>query len=459
MLRFRHLSVAGLAALALCPAAARPAQAQVLAPNLLYTSVQPCRLFDTRFATNGINGRLVHGVTQTFNIVGNSGGSYFTGQGGNSGGCGIPGFGNGGTTPQVQAVVLNFVAVGSAGGGDLVAWPTDQSQPGSSILNYANSANLGFLNIANAIVLPVRQNMEGGDISVKAQASDTDVLADVVGYFSSSSPTAASSITSIFLGPKAGNPAASTGVSNTVMGYFALGNNATGSNNAVFGRVALPGSTSGGSNAAFGDSSLYTNQTGSSNTAIGTSALMDNTTGSGNIAVGSGAGAHITAGTFNIDIGGSPASDESNVIRIGAVGTQTAAFIAGVNGVTSSGGTAVFVNSSGQLGTATSSLRFKEDVEDMGTASDALLQLRPVTFHYKPAYDDGSRLLQYGLIAEEVARVYPGLVQYDQEGRPLTVRYQFVPAMLLNEVQKQRARIEELEARLARLEAAAGNRR
>jgi Chaperone of endosialidase len=109
----------------------------------------------------------------------------------------------------------------------------------------------------------------------------------------------------------------------------------------------------------------------------------------------------------------------------------------------------VFVNSSGQLGTTTSSARFKEDIEDMSSVSDVLLKLRPVTFHYRRLYDDGSRHQQFGLVAEEVARVDPDLVAFDGEGRPQTVRYHFVNAMLLNEVQKQHGRIAELEAQLA----------
>ena len=106
------------------------------------------------------------------------------------------------------------------------------------------------------------------------------------------------------------------------------------------------------------------------------------------------------------------------------------------------------MNSSGQLGTITSSLRFKDDVADMGEATDGLMKLRPVTFRYKAGVDDGSRLLQYGLVAEEVAKVYPNLVQYDDKGQPFTVRYHMINAMLLNEVQKQHGTIEEQKAQL-----------
>ena len=126
----------------------------------------------------------------------------------------------------------------------------------------------------------------------------------------------------------------------------------------------------------------------------------------------------------------------------------------------------MFVNSNGQLGTQPSSLRFKEQVRDMGDSTSALMRLRPVTFRYKPEYDPGERTLQYGLIAEEVARIYPELVAYDSEGQPYSVRYQYLSTMLLNEVQKQYHRAEaqaatirsqeqkisDLERRLERLE-------
>src|ERR1700680_4034678 len=142
----RFLVSCGFAVVLFGGSALSPLGAQVLAPNLIYTSVQPCRVFDTRFATNGINGRLIHDVAQTFNVVGgNVISTTFTGQGGHNGGCALPGFdSNLVSAPQVQAVVFNFVAVGSAGGGDIVAWPSDQAQPNSSIINYANSGNLRF---------------------------------------------------------------------------------------------------------------------------------------------------------------------------------------------------------------------------------------------------------------------------------------------------------------------------
>jgi len=129
---------------------------------------------------------------------------------------------------------------------------------------------------------------------------------------------------------------------------------------------------------------------------------------------------------------------------------QQQAFIAGISGATSGSGVAVYVNASGQLGTTTSSLRFKTDIQDMGDASSGLMHLRPVRFRYKPEVDP-SGLEQYGLVAEEVARAYPDLVTYDDEGRPQSVRYHFVNAMLLNEVQKQAGQLAAQKAQITQL--------
>jgi hypothetical protein len=249
-----------------------------------------------------------------------------------------------------------------------------------------------------------------------------------------------------------------SGTANTAVGGSSLSSNTNGAGNTALGASSMALNTSGSNNTALGFDALFNATTGGNNTAVGSNALANLSTGTGNIGVGLNAGKFITSGSNNIDIGNIAPGNESNTIRIG--NTQTATFLAGVNGATVSSGTAVYVDANGQLGTVTSSRRFKEDIEDMGEASSGLLELRPVTFHYKAAYDDGSHLLQYGLIAEEVAKVYPDLVQYDNQGRPLTVRYQWVNAMLLNEVQKQHgtiaaqaAEVKELRSQLAAQEA------
>lgn len=234
-----------------------------------------------------------------------------------------------------------------------------------------------------------------------------------------------------------------TGYSNTASGFDALYTNTTGYGNTANGNNTLISNNTGNFNTASGNNALYNNSTGSYNTAFGAGALYGST-GNTNVAIGINAGSNLTTGNNNIYIGGSvqpAASSEYNTTRIG--NSISSVFISGVYGSTVASGSAVFVNSSGQLGTITSSRRYKEDIREMGDATDGLMKLRPVTFYYKREYDKGPRLLQYGLIAEEVEEVYPGLVQYNKKGEPNTVYYQFVNAMLLNEVQKQHRRIEE----------------
>src|SRR5207244_3716758 len=138
----------------------------------------------------------------------------------------------------------------------------------------------------------------------------------------------------------------------------------------------------------------------------------------------------LTTGDNNIDIANGGVAGESNTIRIGTQGTQTATFIAGIRGVPITGGTAVGVNSNGQLGQRASSARFKEAIQPMDKASEAIFSLQPVTFRYKKALDPKA-LPQFGLVAEEVAKVNPDLVFADEQGKPFTVRYDEVNAMLL----------------------------
>jgi len=184
---------------------------------------------------------------------------------------------------------------------------------------------------------------------------------------------------------------------------------------------------------------------------MGFQALFSNTTGTRNIGIGLGAGDLLTTGDHNIDIGAivEGVAGESNTIRIGNVNVNNRTFIAGISGVaTGLPGTAVFVDANGQLGTISSSARFKDDIQDMGDASSDVMKLRPVTFRYKQAQEDGSHPLQYGLVAEEVAQVNPGLVQFDKDGQPQTVLYHLLPALLLNELQKEHQKIEDQEKQL-----------
>ncbi|MBC7882555.1 MAG: tail fiber domain-containing protein [Anaerolineae bacterium] len=240
-----------------------------------------------------------------------------------------------------------------------------------------------------------------------------------------------------------------TGANNTANGYRALLLNTTGSFNTANGYQALYANTTGFNNTANGYQALILNTTGAYNTANGLNALFANTTGSYNIALGYAAGYNITTGSQNIHIGNFGYSDDSNVIRIGSQGSQTKAYIAGISGVTASGGVQVFVNASGQLGTLTSSKRFKSGIKDIGSAGDKLMKLRPVTFRYKEAAENGTHPLQYGLIAEEVAKVYPELVQYDKDGKPFTVYYHLLTPLLLSELQKEHRQNASQQAELA----------
>jgi hypothetical protein len=221
---------------------------------------------------------------------------------------------------------------------------------------------------------------------------------------------------------------------NTASGDAALYSNTTGNYNNASGYIALHNNLSGSQNSASGVQALYGNRTGNYNTASGTDALYSNTSGSTNIAEGYKAGYNLTTGSNNIDIGNLGVAAESATIRIGMTSTQTKTFIAGIYG-TSVTGSSVVVSSTGQLGVTVSSERYKTAITPMGLDTAKLQQLRPVSFRLK---SDVTRTRQYGLIAEQVAKVYPELVIRDQTGRIDGVRYDELAPMLLNEVQQQR---------------------
>jgi trimeric autotransporter adhesin len=234
---------------------------------------------------------------------------------------------------------------------------------------------------------------------------------------------------------------------NLFLGLGAGLNNTTGSGNAFFGRGAGYFNSTGSSNTFIGAGAGTINTSGNSNIFIGNSAGYVST-GNENIFIGTSAGVNNTTGNNNIYISNEGTGTENNTIRIGTQGTgngqQALTYIAGIYGSTvNNNGVPVYVDNNGQLGTVVSSRRFKEQIADMGDSTSALMSLRPVTFLYKPEYAKGDRTLQYGLIAEEVAQVYPELVAYDQDGQPYTVRYQYLTPMLLNEAQKQYRRVEE----------------
>ena len=290
-----------------------------------------------------------------------------------------------------------------------------------------------------------------------------------------------------------------SGVSNTALGFDALANNTIGNYNAAEGFRALFANTTGAQNTATGSSALTSNTTGSFNTAYGVNALASNTVGSNNTAIGlralSGTGSENTAigvsalsfnhsgsqntvvglkslyslfeGNNNIALGykagfavGGQNQQRDNNIEIGNVGdffdnnttrigdVQTATFIAGISGATVTGPAVVVNLASGQLGVAPSSARFKEAIKPMDKASQAILALKPVTFRYKKNIDPQGTS-QFGLVAEDVEAVNPNLVVRDKEGKPYTVRYDAVNAMLLNEFLKEHREVAELKSTVA----------
>src|SRR6478672_3837808 len=247
------------------------------------------------------------------------------------------------------------------------------------------------------------------------------------------------------------------GLRNTGNGAYALANNITGNDNTAIGMFALFSNTIGDTNTATGSQALYSNSTGIFNTANGFVALTGNTTGDGNTALGYSALNGSTNGFANTALGafaGSGVTTADYVICIGAnvagANVSNTTWIANVYGVTTQGGTTapVVISDDGQLGTAASPERFKKDIAAMEKASEAIMSLRPVTFHYNT---DTKGTPQFGLIAEEVAKVNPALVLPDKEGKPYTVRYDQVNAMLLNEFLKEHRKNEEQEATIAQL--------
>ena len=213
---------------------------------------------------------------------------------------------------------------------------------------------------------------------------------------------------------------------NTATGALALVNNTTGGANTATGVEALASNTDGNSNTAIGGDALFSNTTGGFNTATGFGALVFNTTGDDNTATGDEALFKNTTGVNNTGIGAAAGANQntgSNNVYIGAgmegvAGESNACYIASIFNQTSTGGTQVFINASGKVGTITSSRRFKEEIKPMDEASQLILALRPVTFPYKSEIDPaGTR--QFGLVADEVEKVSPDLIVRDKRRQPV----------------------------------------
>jgi Chaperone of endosialidase len=231
-----------------------------------------------------------------------------------------------------------------------------------------------------------------------------------------------------------------SGDSNTATGVGALFNNSAGFSNTANGYNALLSNTTAGDNTAIGTTALFSNTTGEFNTAVGSQTLRDNVTGGSNTAIGDSAGFNITgSGNVCIGAGVNGVAGENNITRIRNVYESVAIE------------RAVYVTSDNRIGTLSSSQRYKDEIASMAKSSEAIHSLRPVTFRYKKAIDP-TRSLSFGLIAEEVAQVSPDLVTKDREGKPETVRYEAVNAMLLNEFLKEHRKVQEQANTIAELE-------
>jgi hypothetical protein len=377
------------------PFAATPTQTG----PLTFIAITPCRVMDTR-SGSGFTGAFgppsltAGGTPREVPIPSSS--------------CGVP--------SNAGAYSLNITAVSPGGIAYLMVWPEGQPLPNVSTL----SATFGGA-VANAAIVAAGT---GGAIQMLS-GNPTDVIIDINGYYAAS-----------FVQLPGG------------LSQFGVG--------------VLQQYTSGYSNTAAGASALYSNTTGASNTAAGDSALYSNITGSNNIAIGYNAAKNVAGGNSNnIHIGTQGSSSDNGTIRIGGntnffdPANQTQFFVSGVRGITTANNDAipVVIDSGGQLGTVNSSRRYKQDIQDMGYASSGLMRLRPVTFRNQKPFADGSKPIQYGLIAEEVAEVYPDLVVHSSDGQIETVKYQVLDSLLLNEVQRLNKENQVLQERLSRLEA------
>ena len=390
---------------------------------------------------------------------------------------------------------------------------TNASNLTSSVI-YQASGNVGVGTTTPVAKLDVNGNINtaatygiGASIVVNIGSPADENL--FLGVGAGANNLAGSGVWNTFSGFNAG-AANTTGIRNTFLGMNAGFNNTTADRNTFVGMVAGQANTTGRLNTFLGEGAGFANTTGSENTFVGRTSASANTTGGQNLFAGVGSGSSNVSSSNNVFLGyeagynstgaantfvgnrtgidnttgsndvyianaGPVSGTEGNTIRIGTQGTgvgqQNATYIAGIYGTIVTG-TQVFVDNNGHLGQQTSSRRFKEQVLDMGDSTSKLFQLRPVTFFYKPQYDDGSHLLQYGLIAEEVAKVYPDMVAYDKDGQPYTVKYQYLAPMLLNELQKQHTvvaaqqdviktqqqQIKDMQQRLSQLESLIANK-
>jgi len=327
------------------------------------------------------------------------------------------------TTTTANEIIISA----SGGGGGASSFPTDSgtATPSGGVLNII--AGLSSQNCGSTV------EFTGAGNTVELNVTDVNNNTIIGKGAGNGAITGFGDNTCIGMGVAA---SLSNGAFNTAVGFQSLNNLGSGQSNVAIGYRSMFNSTTGFTNVAIGrQSAQFMN--GQNNTVIGDLALNLTTNGDNNIVIGASAGAnyHNSNESNNILIANAGVLGESNVIRIGTEGTQTAAYMAGIFGETVDLGTGipVFVDNGGKLGTILSSARYKENIEDMDDYSSDIMQLRPVTFNYKNQSPD---VTSVGLIAEEVEEILPQLVIYNKDGQPETVKYQDLPVLLLNELQK-----------------------
>lgn len=314
-------------------------------------------------------------------------------------------------------------------------------------INTSGSGNTIHIDLKNAITLGDLSVIAAGSDALTITTGDIELLASNMAAATNQMIKFANSnrisffLNNVFMGSGSGNTTMTPGVAlfNVGVGPLTLSSLTTGAGNTALGNGTLDAVTTGGANVAVGYTALNALTTGSNNTGVGngtfTSGLNGLLTGSNNTALGDNAASNYTgaeSNNINIGFGVAGTVGESNVTRIGGIRGAT---------TTQNNAIAVLIDSTGQLGTVSSTRRLKDNIQDMGIESSSIMQLRPVTFEFKA---DVNRSKHYGLIAEEVDEIFPGLVVKD-DGQPTSVKYHELPALLLNELQKQNARISQLE--------------
>jgi hypothetical protein len=392
---------------------------------------------------------------------------------GNSGGAVSPTAGNINVIGDTVGITItgnpgtHTLTASLVGGGQAAqSFPTDSGTalPIAGVLNVLGGTSGRDINTSgsgNTIHVDLKNAITLGDLTPIAAGSPgiTMTTGDLVFSGSITSPSTIQMIrwtsfnnrilffdNNVFIGETAGNTTLTVGVGifNVGVGPQVLQSLTTGPGNNAFGNAVLQSCTTGSNNLGMGYVSLQALTTGSSNVAIGDSSLTQLLTGSTNIAIGHGAGgSYIGAESNNIII--------DNGTGIAVAGESNKTKIAGIRGTTTTNNNAVavLIDSAGQLGTVSSSIRFKENVNDMGEISSPIMFLRPVTFNYK---ERSANEIQVGLVAEEVDKVMPNLVAHDNEGEIFSVKYHDLPVLLLNELQKQSKLIADLQDRIAILE-------